>query len=301
MDFPDKDVAMGWLGRTVVDRDGTEIGACTGVFLDDGTQLTEWVCSEVDGVAVFIPAVGATESTGNVQVAVSRSDVTSAPAVGDAQHISAEEEAALYRHYGIPHSREASPTLLPTGDVEQPTEAATADTASDAGSDDAADAAPDTPPDAAARIAGDAAADTATGPVPATEPAQPMPAVGEAAVPRTQLASDAGQDRSGDRVDSTGGRRRIGLAAAGLAAVGSALGVAMRVRQLRRRRPPTRRERLAARRRAATAALSAGTGQVARQVARHRLPVGAVAGGVPAAAALAAAMRRRRSREEPHD
>jgi len=275
MDFPDKDVAMGWLGRTVVDRDGTEIGACTGVFLDDGTQLTEWVCSEVDGVAVFIPAVGATESTGNVQVAVSRSDVASAPAVGDAQHISAEEEAALYRHYGIPHSREASPTLLPTGDVEQPTEAAAAD----------------------------AAADAATGPVPAAEAAEPMPAaaVGEAAAPRTQPASDAGQDRSGDRVDSTGGRRRIGLAAAGLAAVGSALGVAVRVRQLRRRRPLTRRERLAARRRAATAALGARTGQVARQVVRRRLPVGAVAGGVPAAAALAAAMRRRRSREEPHD
>lgn len=275
MDFPDKDVAMGWLGRTVVDRDGTEIGACTGVFLDDGTQLTEWVCSEVDGVAVFIPAVGATESTGNVQVAVSRSDVASAPAVGDAQHISAEEEAALYRHYGIPHSREASPTLLPTGDVEQPTEAAAAD----------------------------AAADAATGPVPAAEAAEPMPAaaVGEAAAPRTQPASDAGQDRSGDRVASTGGRRRIGLAAAGLAAVGSALGVAARVRQLRRRRPLTRRERLAARRRAATAALGARTGQVARQVVRRRLPVGAVAGGVPAAAALAAAMRRRRSREEPHD
>src|SRR5918994_2009569 len=80
MDFPDRDVAMAWVGRTVVDRDGAEIGACTAVFSDDATQLTEWVCSELAGAAVFIPAVGAAESAGQVQVAVSRADVAAAPA-----------------------------------------------------------------------------------------------------------------------------------------------------------------------------------------------------------------------------
>ena len=104
MDFPDRDVALAWVGRTLVDRDGAEIGACTAVFSDDATQLTEWVCSEFAGAAVLIPAVGAAESSGTVQVAVRRADVPEAPSVGDAQHISADEEAALYRHYGIPHS-----------------------------------------------------------------------------------------------------------------------------------------------------------------------------------------------------
>jgi len=129
MDFPDRDVALAWVGRTLVDRDGAEIGACTAVFTDDATQLTEWVCSELAGAAVFIPAVGAAESAGQVQVAVSRADVAAAPSVGDAQHISADEEAALYRHYGIPHSRDASPTLLPTGDLEPPSNAPASDAA----------------------------------------------------------------------------------------------------------------------------------------------------------------------------
>jgi hypothetical protein len=130
MEMPDRNVAVAWVGRTVVDRDGVEIGACTAVFADDATELAEWVCSELDGVAVFIPAVGADGSGGKVQVAVSRDDVAAAPAVGGAQHISQDEEAALYRHYGIPHSREASPSLLPTDDA-QPAEdtSATAESA----------------------------------------------------------------------------------------------------------------------------------------------------------------------------
>jgi hypothetical protein len=118
MEFPEREVALVWVGKTLVDRDGVEIGACTAVFTDDATRLTEWVCSEVEGTAVFIPAVGATESGGAVQVAVSRDDVANAPTVGGAEHISGDEEAALYRHYGIPHSREASSGLLPTGEPQ---------------------------------------------------------------------------------------------------------------------------------------------------------------------------------------
>lgn len=120
MEFPDRNVAEAWLGRTLVDRDGVQIGACTAVLFDDATRVTEWVCSEVAGAAVFIPAVGAAESDDTVQVAVSRDAVTRAPSVGDAQHISAEDEAVLYQHYGMPHSREASPTVLPTGEAEPP-------------------------------------------------------------------------------------------------------------------------------------------------------------------------------------
>lgn len=289
MEFPDRDVALTWVGRTVVDRDGAEIGACTAVFTDDATQLTEWVCSELAGAAVFIPAVGAAESSGKVQVAVSRADVVHAPSVGDAQHISADEEAALYRHYGIPHSRDASPTLLPTGDVEPPAQGVASDAA-----------APEV-------VAEPVAAPAAAEPVAAPAAAEPVaaPAVLEDAVPRTQPASDAGRGQSGESAPPAGGGRRMGPAVAGLAGVGLALGVVLRARRLRRRRPPTRTERLAERGRAASIALSARTGQIAasaapllettRQVVRRRAWAGAVAGGVPAAAALAvAAVRRRR-------
>src|SRR5215207_1738693 len=126
MEFPDRDMAMAWVGRTLIDRDGAEIGACTAVFADDATALTEWVCAEVAGTAVFIPAVGAAESEGQVRVAVRKEDVAVAPPVGGSEHISAEEEAALYKHYGIPHSKSDSPSLLPTPDA-QPDQGAASD------------------------------------------------------------------------------------------------------------------------------------------------------------------------------
>lgn len=283
MDFPDRDVALAWVGRTVIDRDGAEVGACTAVFSDDATQLTEWVCSEVAGVAVFIPAVGAAESSGKVQVAVSRTEIADAPSVGGTQHISADEEAALYRHYGIPHSLDASPTLLPTGDVEPPAQV----------------------------VASDAAALEVVATPAAAEPVA-APAVAEEAVPRTQPASDAVQGQPGESAPPPGGRQRIGPAVGGLAGAGLALGVALRAWRLRRRRPPTPTERIAERGRAASVALSARTGQIAasagpllettKQVVRRRARAGALAGGVPAAAALAvAAVRRRGSRREPHN
>ena len=277
MEFPERDVALAWVGRTLVDRDGVEIGVCTAVFSDDATELTEWVCAELDGGAVFIPAVGAVESNGDVRVAVSRAGVASAPSVGGTQHISDDEEATLYRHYGIPHSRDNSPSLLPTGDGQAPA----------ANGSDAA----------------------------AAEPAvSAAPVVTDVAAPRTESIGAAGPDESTSAAgpdESTetappAGRRRVVSVAGGLAGVGLALGAVLGARRLRRRRPPTRTELLAARGRAASAALSARTSRIAasagpvlettKRVARRPGRTGAIASGVPAAVALAlAAVRRRRS------
>lgn len=293
MEFPDRDVAMAWVGRTLVDRDGAEIGACTAVFTDDGTQLTEWVCSELAGAAVFIPAVGAAESSGKVQVAVRRADIADAPRVGGPEHISTDEEAALYRHYGIPHSRDASPTVLPTGDVETP----------------APDTAPNGAPDPfpAAPVEPVAAAPVE----PVTAPVEPVTAwAAEEPVTPAQPAADAGQLQPEESAAAPSGRRRIASALGGLAAVGVALGVVLRMRRPRRR-PPTRAERLAERGRATYAALGARTAAVAssaaplletsKEVVRRRPRAGAAAAGVPAAALAVAAVRRRRSRQEPDD
>jgi len=113
MALPERNVAMGWVGKTVIDRDGAEIGACTGVFADDATDLPEWVWVELGGVSVFVPLLDAIESGGMVRVAVVYADVVAAPPVGDSRRVSQEEEAALYRHYGIEYSKAASESLLP--------------------------------------------------------------------------------------------------------------------------------------------------------------------------------------------
>jgi hypothetical protein len=117
MALPKRDRAANWVGQTVIDRDGTEIGSCTAVFADDATGLPEWICVGFEGRSVVIPVVDAAERGGRVQVAVGRADVVSAPSVDDTEHVSGDQEVALYRHYGIEYSRAASDTLLPASEA----------------------------------------------------------------------------------------------------------------------------------------------------------------------------------------
>ncbi len=117
MALPERERAAGWVGLTVVDRDGAEIGSCTAVYADDATGLTEWMSVGFEGRSVIVPVVDAAESGGRVQVAVVRADVASAPSVDDGLHVFGDEEVALYRHYGIEYSRAASDTVLPAGEA----------------------------------------------------------------------------------------------------------------------------------------------------------------------------------------
>jgi hypothetical protein len=119
MTLPEPDLALTWVGKTVVDRGGEEVGVCRAVLTDDGTGFPEWLYAEVEDRTVIVPLLGATESGEHVQVQVEGDQARSAPRpAGDTQHLSQAEEAALYRHYGIEYSRSVSDTVLPVGDVE---------------------------------------------------------------------------------------------------------------------------------------------------------------------------------------
>jgi hypothetical protein len=117
MALPDANAAKTWGGKLLVDRDGTEIGTCTQIFVDDATGLPEWAAADLNGGPALVPLVDAAESGDRVRVAVRQVDVADAPPVGDAWHISVEEEERLYRHYGIDVSHAASESLLP---VDEP-------------------------------------------------------------------------------------------------------------------------------------------------------------------------------------
>jgi len=121
MGLPERGVAAGWVGKTVLDRGGTLIGACTAVVTDEATDLPEWVWVELDGLAVFVPLVDAIESGGVVRVAVDYADVAAAPTVGETGRVSQVEAAALYRHYGIEFAK-AGGTLPPAGGPDWPTD-----------------------------------------------------------------------------------------------------------------------------------------------------------------------------------
>ncbi len=117
MGLPDQNSARSWGGRLLVDRDGTEIGTCTQIFVDDATGLPEWAQADLTEGPAVIPLMDAAESGDRVRVRVSRAEVTQAPPIDDLGHISPEEEERLYRHYGITYSSEGSESLLP---VDEP-------------------------------------------------------------------------------------------------------------------------------------------------------------------------------------
>lgn len=119
MALPERHVVLAWIGESVVDRAGTEIGVCTAVF-HTGTDLPEWMGVSFAGRTVLVPVLHAAESGGRVRVAVSRSDVAASPSAGDAGQLSENEGVALYRHYGMEQapppaasSWPASPRRLP--------------------------------------------------------------------------------------------------------------------------------------------------------------------------------------------
>ncbi|MBB3083247.1 hypothetical protein [Geodermatophilus sabuli] len=128
MGLPGRDAARNWVGRTVVDREGTALGPCTAVLADEATGLPEWMYVEVDGSGAVVPVVDATETAEQVRVTVSRAEVTGAPSVGDTGRLSEAQEEQLYRHYGIDFSRDTSESLLPAGEAGTPATGASSGT-----------------------------------------------------------------------------------------------------------------------------------------------------------------------------
>jgi hypothetical protein len=120
MGLPARDEARNWVGWVVVDREGAELGACTAVLADESTGMPEWMYVEVEGASAVVPAVDADGSEGRVTVTVTRAQVSGAPSVGGSSELSQDQEADLYRHYGIDASREASESLLPAGATDSP-------------------------------------------------------------------------------------------------------------------------------------------------------------------------------------
>jgi len=100
MALAEQDPVTGWIDRMVMDRDGEQLGSCTGVLGDDGTGLPQWLSVEVGLGTTWVPAPGTAVLPEQVWVAVSRAEIANAPLIMQ-DHPSEEEKAALYGYYGI--------------------------------------------------------------------------------------------------------------------------------------------------------------------------------------------------------
>jgi uncharacterized protein (TIGR02271 family) len=109
------------IGTNAVDSDGSKLGKIGQVYLDDQTGRPEWatVSTGLFGTQEsFVPLAQAEIAGDSLRVPYDKARVKDAPRVEAEQgHLSPEEEAELYRYYGVT-----------TGDAGQTTRTETTDT-----------------------------------------------------------------------------------------------------------------------------------------------------------------------------
>jgi len=115
------------IGQSVHGSDGDKLGKVGQVYLDDETGKPEWATVQTGlfgNKESFVPLAQADLTDDGLSVPYAKDQVKDAPSVDVEQgHLSPEEEAQLYRHYGLEYSKRASDSGLPaqvgTGEGEQ--------------------------------------------------------------------------------------------------------------------------------------------------------------------------------------
>jgi uncharacterized protein (TIGR02271 family) len=103
----------------MVDPAGDKLGTIDAIYLDDETGQPEWatVTSRLFGTkAAFVPLAQAQDTGDSVQVPYDKDQVKNAPTMEADGSLSQDEEAELYRHYGLDYSEHRSDSGLPSGD-----------------------------------------------------------------------------------------------------------------------------------------------------------------------------------------
>jgi uncharacterized protein (TIGR02271 family) len=118
---PSLETAQSWQGRTMVDPAGDKLGTIEAIYLDDETGQPEWA-TVTSGLftakTAFVPLAGA-EATGDaIQVPYDKDQVKGAPSPQADGSLSQDDEAELYRHYGLDYSQHRSDSGLPAGTAE---------------------------------------------------------------------------------------------------------------------------------------------------------------------------------------
>jgi sporulation protein YlmC with PRC-barrel domain len=94
-------------GAEVHGRDGDKIGKVDEIYLDQQTGRPEWALVNTGlfgSRSSFVPLSGASQADDNVIVEWDKARVKDAPNIDADGQLSQEEEAQLYRHYGLDYS-----------------------------------------------------------------------------------------------------------------------------------------------------------------------------------------------------
>jgi uncharacterized protein (TIGR02271 family) len=118
MAAPSIETVQSWQGRTMVDPAGDKLGTIDAIYLDDETGQPEWA-TVTSGLfsakTAFVPLAQAQDTGDSIQVPYDKDQVKDAPSMEADGQLSQDEEAELYRHYGLDYSEHRSDSGLPAG------------------------------------------------------------------------------------------------------------------------------------------------------------------------------------------
>src|SRR5512132_2263074 len=106
----------------MVDPVGDKLGTIDAVYLDDETGQPEWALVYTGlftAKAAFVPLAQAQDLGDSVQVPYDKQQVIDAPTMQADGQLSQDDEAELYRHYGLDYSEHRSDSGLPAGTTGQ--------------------------------------------------------------------------------------------------------------------------------------------------------------------------------------
>jgi uncharacterized protein (TIGR02271 family) len=122
MSAPSLETAQAWQGRAMVDPAGDKLGTIDAIYLDDETGQPEWATVTsglVTAKTAFVPLARSQSMGDSVQVPYDKKQVTDAPTMQADGKLSQDDEAELYRHYGLDYTEARSDSGLPTGPTGQ--------------------------------------------------------------------------------------------------------------------------------------------------------------------------------------
>jgi hypothetical protein len=100
----DRDDVTTLSGATVRTEGGGKIGRVSQVYLDDDTGRPEWVTVRTGLFGTkesFVPLAAARLERGDLVVDATKEKVNGAPRIDEDGHLSEQQEAEIYRYYGI--------------------------------------------------------------------------------------------------------------------------------------------------------------------------------------------------------
>jgi uncharacterized protein (TIGR02271 family) len=107
-----------WRGQDLYGSGGEKLGKIEEIYLDAETDQPEWalVNTGLFGTkSTFVPLQQAAQDGGQVRVPFDKATVKDAPSMDADGQLSQQEEATLYRHYGLDYGEARSDTGLPEG------------------------------------------------------------------------------------------------------------------------------------------------------------------------------------------